>query len=341
MEQTPETRALEHTNGGHILKKLYSVRYSIQNPSESINTTRIAPDGKIFATCSSKGVIRIYELASGTLKQELRGHTKGVSDVDFSPINPDIIVSGSDDLTVRLWSISSGKCLKVLRKHTYHVTTVRFISRGNILLSGSADETITVWDLTSGKTLRTLSAHSDPILSVALTPDDLIIVSGSYDGLMRLFDLETGYCLKTLVYNSASQGTATASTSDVVNFPISYVSLSPNGKYILSSSLDGAIRLWDYMDNKVIKTYLGLDNQPNISTKYTCEACFITCTEEPIIASGSECSGLLMWDVQSKEIVSQLKFSDAAVLGVAALDGGKVLISSDNEGTVTIMDYGN
>lgn len=337
-QKEPISRTLLPPATKEIDRVLYSVRYVVQNPSESINTVKISPDGKSMATCSSNGVIRVYELASGTLKQELWGHTRGVSDVDFLPINSDILVSGSDDLTVRLWSISRGKCLKILRKHTYHVTTVRFTSRGSILLSGSADETITIWDLTSGKTLRTLSAHSDPILSVALTPDDTIIVSGSYDGLMRLFDLETGYCLKTLVYNSASQGTATASTSDVVNFPISYVNLSPNGKYILSSSLDGAIRLWDYMDNKVIKTYLGVGDEPNISTKYTCETCFVTCTETPLIASGSESSGLLFWDVQSKKIVCQLKVSEGAVLGVTSHEDGKVVVCSDSHGTVTVLD---
>lgn len=317
---------------------LYKTRYSFAAPQESICAVKISPDKKTLATSSSSGAIRVYDLASGTPLIELRGHTKGVSSIDYSPINPDVLVSGSDDLTVRLWSIASGKCLKVLRKHTYHVTTVKFIGRGSILLSGSADETVTVWDLTSGKTLRTLSAHSDPILALAVTPDDTIIVSGSFDGLMRLFDLETGYCLKTLVYNSASQGTATASTADVVNFPISHVNLSPNGKFILSSSLDGAMRLWDYMDNKVIKTYLGVGDLPNISTKYICETAFITAGDSLLIVSGSESSGLLFWDVQTKEIVCQIKVSDGAVLGVDTTDGGRVLACCTNDGVVTVLD---
>lgn len=144
-----------------------------------------------------------------------------------------------------------------IQKHTYHITTLKFVQKGNILISGSSDETITIWDITSNKILTTLAAHSDPVLSITLTPDDTIIISASYDGLMRLFDLETSQCLKTLTNSTSHYGTATASTNDVLNFPISKVEISPNGQFILSSSLDGKLRLWNYMENKVYKTYQG------------------------------------------------------------------------------------
>lgn len=313
---------------------LYTVKYRIQNIKSPLNSIKICPDGTKFATASSDSIIRIYSLSDGSLESELHGHTKGISDIAFSPINPNILASCSDDFTIRLWSISKQKCIKIFKKHTYHVTTLKFISKGNLLISGSADETITIWDLSTGKSLKTLAAHSDPVSSLALTPDDTLIISASYDGLMRLFDLESGQCLKTLVYNSASHGTATASTNDVVNFPISAVEISPNGKYILSSSLDGKLRLWDYMGNKVIKTYLG--KNLSVSEKYNCDARFITATSEPIIVSGSDSSGLLFWDVQTKQIVFQLEANDSAVLGIDLFNDGELLLSCDNNATITV-----
>lgn len=322
-----ETASVFHYND------LYSTKYTIQDTKSPVNSVKICPNGTKFATASSDSIIRIYNLSDGSLVGELHGHTKGISDIAFSPINANILASCSDDFTIRLWSITKQKCIKIFKKHTYHVTTLKFISKGNLLISGSADETITIWDLTTGKSLKTLAAHSDPVSSLVLTPDDTLIVSASYDGLMRLFDLESGQCLKTLVYNSASHGTATASTNDVVNFPISAVEISPNGKYILSSSLDGKLRLWDYMGNKVIKTYLG--NKKSVSEKYNCDARFITATTEPTIVSGSDSSGLLFWDVQSKQIVFNLH-SDAVVLGVALFNDGELLLSCDNKGAVTV-----
>lgn len=322
------------------MNDLYKEKYSINNKdSLSINTIKISPNGTKFAIGSSDTKVKIFNLSNGELLTELIGHTKGISDLEFSPINSDIIASCSDDLTIRLWSIKKAQCLKVLKKHTYHVTAVKFSLKGNILISGSADETITIWDIVSGITLKTLAAHSDPVLSLALTPDSTMIASASYDGLMRLFDLETGQCLKTLTYNSSSHGTATASTTDVVNLPISNVTFSPNGKYILSSSLDGVLRLWDYMNNKVIKTYLGIGGgEVPISEVYNCSAKFITKTKDPLIISGSDKSGLLIWDVQSKKIVYQFKSSDEPVFDIDIYDEGRIIASCSKDGTINIME---
>ncbi|CAK7915322.1 COMPASS component Swd3p [[Candida] anglica] len=310
----------------------------LPSSSPSTNSIRFSPDGRIIATCSSDGIVRIYDADTYKLQTELKGHTRGVSSIEFSPIDSNILVSCSDDLTIRLWSIKKSKCIRILQKHTYHITTIKFSSKGNVLVSGSADETITIWDITTGKPLKTLAAHSDPVSSISLTPDNSIIVSASYDGLMRLFDTESGQCLKTLTYNSSSHGTATASTNDVVNFPISNVECSPNGKFILSSSLDGTLRLWNYMDNKVVKTYV--DTIP-VSENYNCGAKFITKSKSSMIASGSEKSGVLIWDVQSKKIVGRLgdgETESSPVLDVDVYDEGRLLVSCSKDGWVRVWE---
>lgn len=319
------------------IEDLYHEKYTITNPDHvSVNAVKISPDASTIAFSTSSGRIKIHKFDDGSFICDLEGHTKGISDIDFSPTNPDIIASASDDLTVRLWSISNNKCLKILKKHTYHVTTVNFTRKGNILITGSADETITIWDLSSGKNLKTLAAHSDPILSICLTPDNTIIVSGSYDGLMRLFDCETGQCLKTLVYNTSSFGTATASTNDVVNPPISCVECSPNGKYILSSSLDGLIRLWDYMNNKVLKTYSGKDSP--VSEKYISQAKFIINTIDPLVVSGCDSGELLFWNVQSKEIVYSVNNDQGPVFGIDLYRGGEKLAYCSRNGVVKVLE---
>lgn len=334
-EASGVSNGLGPTNGhGPAYPQLYTQKYSISH-EHALTAVKVSPDGTHLATSLADGLIRVYDLGSGALRCSLSGHTRGVSDVAFSPINNDILASCSDDLTVRLWLVLRRKCIKILKKHTYHVTTLHFILKGNLLITGSADETITIWDLSSGKSLKTLAAHSDPVSSLSLTPDDTVIVSASFDGLMRLFDLETGQCLKTLVYNSANHGTATASTNDVVNFPISHVQTSPNGKYILSSSLDGKIRLWDYMGNKVIKTYAG-PHDSSICEKYNCTATFITATTEPLVVSGTDSQGLLFWDVQTKQIVGQINVP-SAVFDIDLKDGGGTLVCCTQDGTVRVF----
>lgn len=315
---------------------LYSLKYTLETAAEPVNAVKIAADNTKIATCTSAGLIRVYSFASGELLCTLTGHTKGVSDIAFSPIDSDTLALALDDLTIRLWSVRRRRCVRVLRKHTYHVTAVVFNSKGSVLVSAAADETVVVWDLASGRSFKTLAAHLDPVSSVSLTPDDSMIVSASYDGLMRLFDAETGQCLKTLVYNSTSHGTATASTLDVVNFPILRAVFSPNGKYILSSSLDGKLRLWDYMNNRVVKTYLG-PGGALVNATYNSGSAVITRTPAPLVASGSDSHGVLFWDLQSRDIVAQLQ-PGATVLDVTVCDGGLFLAACDLHGHVWVYE---
>lgn len=307
---------------------LYRERYTIQEGAP-VNAVKVSPDGAVFATCCSNGLVRVHSIEDGSLLVTLAGHTRGVSDIAFSPTNSNILASALDDMSIRIWALDTGRCLHTLTKHTFHVTTLAFASRGNILISGSADETLVVWDLSSGRSLKTLAAHLDPVSLVCLTPDDSVIVSGSYDGLMRLFDLETGQCLKTLVCSS-SHGTATALTSDAVNLPISHVAMAPNGRFILNSSLDGKLRLWDYMNNRVVKTYAGPRGGP-VCLRYNSGAALVA--EPPLVVSGSDRDGVLIWDLQLRQIVAQLQ-DGATILDVAVYK--RLLLTAAMDGSVTV-----
>jgi COMPASS component SWD3 len=83
------------------------------------------------------------------------------------------------------------------------------------------------WDVRSGRCLKLLPAHSDPVTATAFNYDGTCLVSGSYDGLVRVWDVATGECLKTLFADG--------------NPPVSYASYSPNGRFILASTLDNKV----------------------------------------------------------------------------------------------------
>lgn len=55
--------------------------------------------------------------------------------------------------------------------------------------------------------------------------------------------LNAGKCLRTLMMDSHP--------------PISHVRFSPNGRYVLTASLDHKIKLWDYDKQKELKAYTG------------------------------------------------------------------------------------
>ena len=184
----------------------------------------------------------------GKFEKTISGHKLGISDVAWSS-DSRLLVSASDDKTLKIWELSTGKCLKTLKGHSNYAFCCNFNPQSNLVVSGSFDESVRIWDVRTGKCLKTLPAHSDPVSAVHFNRDGSLIVSSSYDGLCRIWDTAsgegggcgcdnitkyciTGQCLKTLI--------------DDDNPPVSFVKFSPNGKYILAATLDNTLKLWDY-----------------------------------------------------------------------------------------------
>jgi COMPASS component SWD3 len=127
----------------------------------------------------------VWSTSDGTVAHRFTGHTRGVSDVAWSP-DSTRLASASDDGTVQVWSVAAEPSEQplVLKGHTNYVFCVAFHPSGNILASGSFDESVRLWDMATGSCLKTIPAHSDPVTAVAFSPDGTIIASSSYDGLM-------------------------------------------------------------------------------------------------------------------------------------------------------------
>ena len=69
--------------------------------------------------------------------------------VAFDPQKPNILASGSNDKTIKIWDIESGSCLSTLAGHTDSVTQLAFIDADTVV-SSSDDGTTRAWDVATG-----------------------------------------------------------------------------------------------------------------------------------------------------------------------------------------------
>ena len=77
----------------------------------------LSADGRLLASGSLDGTIRLWETPSGRLLATLQGHTSGIRGVALSA-DARLLASGSWDGTIRLWEAPSERLLATLQGDT-------------------------------------------------------------------------------------------------------------------------------------------------------------------------------------------------------------------------------
>jgi WD40 repeat protein len=184
-----------------------------QGHGDCINAVAFHRNGLVMGTCSSDRTAKLWLARADLLRSEvfaprcfatLKGHTARVSSVSFHP--DDLIVStGSDDLSVRLWSMDligiTASCVAVFACHMDRITSVAFCPwAGNILAAGSTctQTAATLWSLNSNCSAAFCSTsiagdERSPIkslrgvLTIAFHPSAPVFVTGSEDNTLTLW----------------------------------------------------------------------------------------------------------------------------------------------------------
>lgn len=113
------------------------------------------------------------------------GHLSAVYCVLFDRSGKHII-TGADDLLVKLWSAIDGRLLTTFRGASAEITDIAINLENTMLAAGSLDRILRVWDLQTASVIAVLGGHSGMITSVNFCPspksDLKYLVTTSTDG---------------------------------------------------------------------------------------------------------------------------------------------------------------
>jgi len=184
--------------------------------------------------------LKIWDENLDNCLQTLIGHTGGIFSVI---IHENLLITGSEDTTIRIWDIATGTSLKTLLGHTELID--KLTAKDNLLISSSEDETIKVWDITTGACIKTYTCPETYVWSMHLNANTL--VCGMENGIIQLLDITLGDKLLTEIITLDARNTNYTRTG--------ISSIYGTNDIIISTDDNGYIKFWDMNTHKLIQEY--------------------------------------------------------------------------------------
>jgi len=280
--------------------------------SDVVWCVAFSPDSKLVASGSADHDVRLWDVASGRLRRQMRGHTDVVWVISFSKRGR-LLVSASYDRTLRVWKVSSGACVHTLRGHGDIVWCTAFSPKGRLLASGSSDHTVRLWRVSSGRTFKKLEGHTNVVWCLAWSPRGDVLATGSVDTTIRLWDAATG----------RSKCTLEGHTNRVL-----CCAFSAGGTILASGSDDHTVMLWDVASGKM---------QARLDQHTQRVSCCAWAKGGTTLATGSDDQTVKVWDGAEGTLLTTLSGHTAGVSTVSWIGAGRLVSSSDDH-TVIAWD---
>lgn len=227
------------------------------------------------------------------------------------------IVCGSDDFQLRVYNYNTSEKITSFEAHPDYIRSIVVHPTQPFVLTASDDMTIKLWDWDKGwKCVQVFEGHSHYVMGLSINPKDTnTFASACLDRTVKIWSLGSSHANFTL------EAHETKGVNHVDYYPQS------DKPYILTTSDDKTVKVWDYTTKALIATLEG--HTSNVSF-----ACYHP--ELPVIISGSEDGTIKIWHANTYRLEQSLSYGLERAWCVSYQRGRQGIAMGFDDGAVVV-----
>ena len=242
--------------------------------TSNVTTLSYSPNARSFASASDDGLIIIWDAETGKPLLTLYGHTWSVNSLSFN-LEGSIVASTSYDGSVRLWDVLTGSVICKLVLSDKIPNHALFSQTDNQLIVSYSNNEVRCWNLKDGTNRWLLSSDSRFCNGFDLHPNgsEIVLAASNPYGICwkiassghPLWGMTSENVLYDVKYSPNGEYVAFVDNKNVLtirhaktgivvmtydgdsSYPATSVSYSPDGRNIAVSSMDGKVRIYDFI----------------------------------------------------------------------------------------------
>jgi len=210
--------------------------------TNAVRDVTFSNDGKKFVSTSYDRYAKLWDTETGQCIQAF--HNKKIP--YCCKLHPDenkqhILMTGCSDKKIIQWDMNSGKLVQEYDAHLGGVNTITFVDNNRRFVTTSDDKKIYIWEFGIPVVMKHISEpNMSSCPSVCLHPSNKFFLGQSLDNTIVCYTAKDRF---TLQRKKVWKGHLNAGYA-------CEVSVSPDGRFVLSGDADGRAFIWDWKSCK-------------------------------------------------------------------------------------------